>query len=179
MYSPYVHNLPQGFSSLGNMLEVWLDTSIRTRRLRLLSIDSTGQAWIVTLRLLVSVALVNWPSDKNTHSPSCTQLPLVRRDFILGLPKTQKWHDSILVVDRFSKMAHFILCFKTSDVFCVAALFFDHVVKLNGLLKTMVSEKDAKFVSYFWRTLWHKIRIKMKIFYGLSPANWWINWGSQ
>jgi len=105
------------------------------------------------------------------HFPPCTHFPLVRRElsFILRLPKIQKRHDSILVVDRFSRMAHFIPCSKTSDASRVAALFFDHVVKLHGLPNTMVSDRNVKFVSYFWRTVLHKMKIKLKFSTAFHP----------
>ena len=94
----------------------------------------------------------------------------VSLDFILGLPKTQKRHDSILVVvDRFSKMAHFIPCSKTSDTSRVAVLFFDNVVKLHVIPKTMVSDRDVKFISYFWKTLWHKMGTKLKFSTAFYP----------
>ena len=91
-------------------------------------------------------------------------------DFVLGLPKTLRKNDSIFVViDRFSKMAHFLPCSQTYDASKVAKLFLNEVVRLHGLPRTIVSDRDVRFTSYFWKTLCHLLGTKLKFSISYHP----------
>ncbi|CAI7861411.1 unnamed protein product, partial [Closterium sp. NIES-54] len=71
---------------------------------------------------------------------------VVSLDFITGLPSTSRGHDSILVViDKFSKMGHFIPTNATATAEATARLFFDRIITIHGIPATLLSDRDPKF----------------------------------
>jgi transposase InsO family protein len=75
-------------------------------------------------------------------------------DFIVGLPLTTRKKDSILViVDRLTKTAHFIAVHTTYSVQHYVELYMDHIVRLHGIPKTIISDRGTQFVARFWEQL--------------------------
>ena len=83
-------------------------------------------------------------------------------DFITGFPLTQKQHDSIMVVvDKLSKYAHFILMKSTYKAVNDAEIFLKEMFQLHGVLKMVISDRDVKFTSNFWKSLFAGLGIKI------------------
>ena len=89
------------------------------------------------------------------HQPSGLLLPLpipprpwssISMDFIVKLPKSRGSDSILVVVDRFSKMAHFIPCNESCTSADVTTLMFGNVFKLHGLPDDIVSDRGPQFV---------------------------------
>ena len=94
----------------------------------------------------------------------------VSMDFITQLPKTRSGFDAIVVfVDTFSKMVHLVPTKTTATAPDTAKIFFDHVFKLHGLPKSIVSDRDAKFTSRFWQSLFKTMGTRLAMSTAFHP----------
>jgi hypothetical protein len=71
-------------------------------------------------------------------------------DFIIDLPFVGGYDSVFIMVDRFTKMAHFTPCAKTISGEETADLFFKNVVRLHGLPNDITYDRRPQFVSKFW-----------------------------
>jgi RNase H-like domain found in reverse transcriptase/Reverse transcriptase (RNA-dependent DNA polymerase)/Integrase zinc binding domain/Chromo (CHRromatin Organisation MOdifier) domain/Retroviral aspartyl protease len=94
----------------------------------------------------------------------------VTMDFIVQLPKTARGSDSVVVfVDKLSKQVHFVANKTTDSAADVARLFFDNVFRLHGMPTTIVSDRDTKFTSRFWKELHRLMDTKLAMSTAFHP----------
>ncbi|GJP50749.1 hypothetical protein CLOM_g9918 [Closterium sp. NIES-68] len=95
---------------------------------------------------------------------------VVSLDFITGLPPTTSGHDAILVViDKFSKMGHFIPTHTTARTEETAQLFVRHIISQHGIPTTLISDRDPKFTSKFWKELMSLLGTKLAMSSAYHP----------
>jgi hypothetical protein len=98
--------------------------------------------------------------DEHRHPTSLLQpLPILENkwevitmDFIIGLPRTNKKHDSIMVVvDKLTKATHFVPMKTTQTTTNIAEIFMKEIARLHGIPGIIVLDIDTNFTSNFWR----------------------------
>jgi hypothetical protein len=86
----------------------------------------------------------------------------ISMDFIIGLPTMQSSYDSIwVIVDRFLKVAHFILVKTTYKGVKLVELYIARIVCLHRVPKKMVSDRGTQFMSRFWEKLHEAMDTKL------------------
>ncbi|CAN6445407.1 unnamed protein product [Victoria cruziana] len=94
----------------------------------------------------------------------------VTMDFVMGLPKTRRSHDAIwVVVDRLSKSAHFLAIRATLPLDALADLYIREIVRLHGVPKAIVSDRDPRFTSRFWKAFQSALGTKLKMSSAFYP----------
>jgi hypothetical protein len=100
--------------------------------------------------------------DEHRHPTGLLQpLPIPEKkwevvtiDFITKFPRTTRKHDSIMVVvDKLTKDAHFVPVKMTHTTTNIAEIYMREIARLHGIPKEIVSDRDTKFTSNFWRGL--------------------------
>jgi transposase InsO family protein len=85
----------------------------------------------------------------------------ITMDFVEGLPLSEGADVILVVVDRFTKVAHFLPLRHPYTAPQVARVFIDGIVKLHGMPKTITSDRDTIFTSHFWKQLFKALGTKL------------------
>ena len=93
----------------------------------------------------------------------------ISTDFITHLPESQGHTQIMVVVDPFTKMAHFIGLNENASAKDVAATFLREVWKLHGLPTKIISDMDAKFSGEFWESLCKSLSIRRRMSTAYHP----------
>lgn len=92
-------------------------------------------------------------------------------DFVEGLPKSNGYSVILVVVDRLTKYAHFIPVKHPFTVAQITKLFFSQIVKLHGLPRSIVSNRDKIFTSTFWQELFKLNSTKLHLSSAYHPQS--------
>jgi transposase InsO family protein len=90
-------------------------------------------------------------------------------DFETGLLECKGYDAIWVVVDRLSKMRHFVPSHTTVDARGLAELFVKEVVRLHGLPKTIVSDRGPQFATVFWKRLCDRLGMEQKLSMAYHP----------
>jgi len=90
-------------------------------------------------------------------------------DFIVGLPKSEGFTKIWVIVISFSQMALFIALKTEEHIKKLALIFLKEIRRLHGLLETIISVRDTRFISKFWMSLMQLLQIQLNVSAGFHP----------
>nr|GEV19940.1 putative reverse transcriptase domain-containing protein [Tanacetum cinerariifolium] len=94
----------------------------------------------------------------------------ITMDFIIGLPRTPSGYDSIwVIVDRLTKSAHFLPVKTTDSLEKLTQLYLKEVVCQHGVPISIISDRDNKFTSRFWRSLQEALGMRLDMSTAYHP----------
>jgi hypothetical protein len=93
----------------------------------------------------------------------------VTTDLVTDLPESDGYTAVAVFVDRMTKMVHFAPCTKEVTAPEYARLFIDHVFKLHGLPEVIISDRDPRFTSRFWRSLFELLGTDLRFSTAFHP----------
>nr|GEV76537.1 putative reverse transcriptase domain-containing protein [Tanacetum cinerariifolium] len=139
---------------------------------------SNGRSWIIVEDLKKLYWWPNMKADIATYVSKCLTCAKVKAecqkpsgllvqpviliwkwenitmDFVTKLPKTSTGHDTIwVIVDRLTKSAHFLPMKETDSMEKLTRKYLKEVVSRHGVPILIISDRDSKFTSYFWKPL--------------------------
>ena len=83
-------------------------------------------------------------------------------DYMSGLPSTKHGNDCVfVVVDKFLKIAIMVACKKNITTKATAELLFERVWVHFGIPQSIISDRDNRFLSAFWSSLWLMLDTKL------------------
>ena len=92
-------------------------------------------------------------------------------DFVVGLLRSRRGNDCIwVIVDRLTKTSRFIAVKTTWSVKQLAEIYVREIVKLHGVPRTIIFDRDSKFLSHFWKELQEAFETKLSLSTAFHPA---------
>ena len=91
-------------------------------------------------------------------------------DFVIGLPRTLGGKNVIwVIVDRLTKSAHFLAMKVNFSMDCLTSLYIKEIVRMHGVLVSIVSDRDPCFTSRFWHSLQKALGTKLNFITVFHP----------
>ncbi|KAH0705892.1 hypothetical protein KY285_010419 [Solanum tuberosum] len=98
---------------------------------------------------------------------------MINMDFITGLPRSRRQHDSIwVIVDRMTKTSHFFPVKTTHLAEDYAMLYLQEVVRIHGVLVSIISDRGAQFTAQFWKSFHKGLGSKVNVSTAFHPQTY-------